>query len=324
MSEKKRKFRLKHGVALVVTVSIVLGFALVYVIGSGIADRWARTRIMQQLEKATGARVELGNFHLNWRTFHVHFDGLTLHGREPAGTPPLFHADRLDLDIHVESFWSRKISLGRVDMSHFSAHVRVEPDGSTNVPGPKIPTSPGKPVVQSLFDLKIAELRLQDGELLWNDLRQPISAEGRNFDFAMDYANEGGSPAYLGKMSWQKFKVAAWRYLPFASDLTARFTLRPDSFSLTQLQWKIPHSEINAQVSVNNFLRPAWTFRYRGQLNLEDIRSILRKPNTPPGHVEFTGEGNYAANKLNVSGLYTAGEIFLKYQWFHPGTIATR
>ncbi len=324
MSEKKRKFRLKHGVALVVTVSILFALALVYVIGSGIADRWARARIMEQLEKATGARVELGNFHIDWRTLHVHFDGLTLHGREPAGTSPLFHADRLDIDIHVESFWGRKISLGVVEMSNFSAHIRVEPDGSTNVPGPKTPTSPGKPAVQSLFDLKIAELRLQNGEILWNDRRRPISAEGRSFEFAMDYTSDAGGPAYLGKMSWQKFKVAAWQYLPFTSDLTARFTLRPDSFSLTQLQWKVPHSEINAQVSVTNFLKPAWTFRYRGQLNLEDIRSILRKPNTPPGHFEFTGEGKYAENKLDVSGLYTAGEIFLKYQWFHPGIISTR
>ena len=321
---KKGKFRLKHGVALVVTLSIALALAVLYIVGSGLADRWARSKIVEQLEKTTGARVELGNFHLDWRTLHVRFDGLTLHGREPAGTPPLFHADRLDIEIHVESFWGRKISLGVVDMSHFSAHVRVERDGTTNVPGPKTPTSPGKPVVQSLFDLKIAELRLEDGEILWNDTRQPLSAEGRHFELAMDYSSDAGGPAYLGKMSWQKFKLAAWRYLPFASDLTARFTLRPDSFALTQLQWRIPHSEIDAQASVTNFLKPAWTFRYRSQLNFEDIRSILRKPNTPPGHVEFTGEGNYAGGKLNLSGLYTAGEVSLNYQWFHPGIVTVR
>src|SRR5258708_17062764 len=109
----------------------------------------------------------------------------------------------------------------------------------------------------------------------------------------------------MGKKRWEKFKGAAWQYLPFTSDLTARFTLRPDSFSVTQLQWRIPHSEINAQVSVSNFLKPAWTFRYRGLLNLEDIRSILRKPNTPPGHFEFTSDGKYSRNRLYVRGLYS-------------------
>src|ERR1700687_91404 len=181
MSDKKRKFRLKHGMALVAMTAVAFGLALAYIVVSGLADRWARRTVVEELERTTGARVELGNFHIEWWALHVRFDGLTLHGREPAGTPPLFHTDRLDLDIHVESFWSRKISLGSVEMSHFSAHIRVEPNGSTNVPGPKTPTSPGKPVVQSLFDLKIAELRLQEGEILWNDNRQPIYAAGRNF-----------------------------------------------------------------------------------------------------------------------------------------------
>ncbi len=124
MSGTKRKFRLKHGLALVVTLVILAVFGQGYAIVSGLADRWARRTIVEQLEKATGARVEIGNFHFNWRSLGAHFDGLTPHGREPANTPPLFHADRLQVDIHIESFWSRTISLRNVEMSHFSAHMR--------------------------------------------------------------------------------------------------------------------------------------------------------------------------------------------------------
>jgi hypothetical protein len=227
MSDKKRKFRLKHGMALAATLAVAVGLTLTYIIGSGLADLWARRTIVRELEKATGARVELGNFHIQWLALHVRFDGLTLHGREPAGTPPLFHADRLEIDIHVESFWGHKISLGSVDMSHFSAHVHVDRDGSTNMPARKTPVKQGQPPVQSLFDLKIAHLRLQDGEILWNDTQMPLTVEGGNFEFAMDYADDAGRPAYLGRMTWQKFKVAAWRYLPFASELSARLTRRP-------------------------------------------------------------------------------------------------
>src|ERR1700737_3650375 len=324
MSDRKRKFGFKHWMALIAAAAIALSLALAYVIVSGMADRWARRTVVEELEKTTGARVELGNLHISWRALHVRFDGLTLHGNEPAAAPPLFHADRLDIDIHVESFWGRKISLGNVGVSHFSVQVRVAPDGSTNFPGPKMPAKPGRPAVLTLFDLKIAQLRLTDGGLFWNDRRTPLTAAGRNFEFAMDYTSNAGNPPYLGRMSWQKFRVAAWDYLPFASDLTARFTLRPNSFSVTQLQWNIPHSEINAQVNLSSFFQPAWDFRYRGQLSFEDIRSILRKPSTPAGHVEFTGEGQYAENKLNISGLYTAGEIYMKYQWFHPGIISMR
>jgi translocation and assembly module TamB len=308
--------------ALAVAVVIVFALVLTYIVGSGLADLWARRTILEDLEKTTGARVELGNFHFDWRSFRVRVDGLTLHGREPAGTPPLFHAEKLEIQIRVESFWGRKISLGSVALSNFSAHVRVERDGSTNLPGPNAPQKPGGPPVQGLFDLKIAQLRLEGGEILWNDTRVPLAAEGGHFELAMDYGSDGGSPVYLGRMSWQKFRVAAERYLPFASDLSAKFSLRPNSFSLTQLQWKIPHSEVDAQANLANFSVPTWSFRYRGQLNFEDIRSIMRKPNTPGGIVEFTGDGSYAGRKWNASGRYTASEITMKYPWFHPGTIS--
>jgi len=322
MNGTKRKFGLKHGLGLVVALAVVVGLAIAYMIASGLADRWARRKIVEQLEETTGARVELGNFHFGWRLLTARFDGLTLHGREPAGSPPLFHADMLQFDFQIESLWSRKISLGNVAMSHFSAHVQVEKDGSTNVPGPRIPVSSGTPDLQGLFDLKIAQLRLQDGEILWNDTRIPLQANGGNFEFAMNYASEGGHPAYLGQINWQKFEVATLGNLPFASNFSARFTLRQDSFSVTQLQWNTAGIEIDAQASLASFAQPAWTFRYRGQLRLEDLWTILRQRDAPGGHLEFAGEGGYSAEKMNFSGRYTADRLTMKYQWFHPGNIS--
>ena len=79
MSGAKRKFGLKHGLGLAVGLALVAGLAIAYIIASGLADLWARRTIVEQLEKATGARVELGNFHFAWRTLGARFDGLTLH-----------------------------------------------------------------------------------------------------------------------------------------------------------------------------------------------------------------------------------------------------
>ncbi len=266
---------------LVVTLAVVAGLFIAYAIASGLADRWARRTIVEQLEKTTGARVELGNFHFGWRLLTARFDGLTLHGREPAGSPPLFHADVLQFGIHIESFWGRKISLGSVVMSRFSANVQVEKDGSTNIPGPKVAVKTGPPDVRILFDLKVAQLRLEQGEILWNDKRIPLEASGGNFEFAMNYAEESGLPVYLGQVSWQKFEIATLRYLPFTSSFSARFTLRLDSFSVTQLQWKTAGSELDAQATLASFAQPAWTFRYRGQVRLEDLWTILRQRDAP-------------------------------------------
>ena len=322
MNGTKRKFGLKHGLGLVVALALVIGLAIAYLIASGLADRWARKTIVEQLERTTGARVELGNFHFGWRLLTARFDGLTLHGREPAGSPPLFHANALQFEIHIESFWGRKISLGNVEMSHFSAHVQVEKDGSTNVPGPKTPVKTGAPGMQRLFDLKVAQLRLENGEILWNDTRIPLEAKGGNFEFAMNYAEESGRPVYMGQVSWQKFEIAALHNLPFTSNFSARFNLRQDSLSVSQLQWKTAAAEIDAQANLASFTQPAWTFRYRGQLRLEDLWTILRKRGAPGGHIEFAGDGAYSFEKANFSGRFTADRITMKYQWFHPGNIS--
>jgi len=322
MSETKRKFGLKHGLGLAVALAVVAGLAISIAIASGFADRWARQTIVQELEKSTGARVELGNFHFTWRLLTARFDGLTLHGREPAGSPPLFHADVLQFDIHVESFWGRKISLGNVEMSRFSTHVRVEKDGSTNFPGPRVPVSTGAPSMKGLFDLKIAQLRLEDGEILWNDTRIPLQAKGGNFEFAMNYTDDGGRFVYLGQASSRTLEIAALHDLPFTSNFSARFSLRPDSFSVTQLQWKTAGSEIDAEANLASFAKPAWTFRYRGQLRLEDLWTILRERDAPGAHIEFAGEGGYSAEQMNFTGRYTADRITMKYQWFHPGNFS--
>jgi translocation and assembly module TamB len=324
MSNGKRKFTWMHGFGLGVLVSLTVGAALVLLIVRGVADEWARRTIVQQLERATGARVELKDFRIGWRVLRARLDGLTLHGKEPEGTPPLFHADQLQVEIHVESFWGRKISLGRVVMSHFSAHMRVERDGSTNFPGPKVQGPPGALPVQRAFDLKVANLRLADGELLWNDIRVPVVAETRDFEFAMEYAPENGRPVYVGRVGSQNLEVAARRYLPFPSDVTAKFIFRPDSFSLTQLRWRMPHSEIEAQAEVASFSRQEVSFKYRGQVSFDDMRSILRKPNTPEGHAEFSGQGRYAGKQFSYSGRYTADGIVMPYPWFHAEGISSR
>jgi translocation and assembly module TamB len=322
MNGTKRKFGLKHGLGLFVALAVVAGLAISYAIASGLADRWARKTIVEELERTTGARVELGNFHFGWRLLTARFNGLTLHGREPAGSPPLFHANALQFQIHIESFWGKKISLGNVEMSHFSAHVQVEKDGSTNIPGPKIPANTGAPGMKSLFDLKVAQLRLEDGEILWNDRRIPLEARGGTFEFGLNYADESGRPVYLGQVSWQKFEVAALRNLPFTSSFSARFNLRQDSLSIAQLQWKTAGAEIDAQANLANFAQPAWAFRYRGQLRLEDLWTILRKRDAPGGHIEFAGDGASSAELLNLNGRFTADRITMKYQWFHPGNVS--
>lgn len=322
---KKRgwKYRLAVAAILALLLPAAVIVALLFTLSSGVVDGRISSEITQQIAKRLNTTAELGHFHFDpWR-LRVMLTDLTIHGREPEGTPPFLHISRLEVGIRVDSFWTRKFSVGDVELVRPEIHVRVEPGGKSNLPLPRT-TTPGKPIRERLFEVVVRRLRLDDGELLFNDVRVPLVAEGRRLDLAVDYSDADGRRTYLGQFRWDGMELAARRYLPFASDIAVRFALAPDSLSVTQLTWTAPHTSLDAQFSLASFVHPSWTFRYRGRLDFQDIRALLRKPTTPDGRVEFNGDGHFADGKLAVAGAYSAEQIAMHFQWFHTGGIATR
>src|SRR5579883_957172 len=294
------------------------------ILSTGAADNFIREAIVTEIPKLTSGTAELGAFHFNpWR-LRLTLRDLTIHGREPAGTPPFFHADQIEVGLRIDSIWRHKVSLADLEVVRPAVHVRVDASGLINVPLARSPAASSKPLRQRIFEVAIRRMRLQDGEVLFNDVRVPLVAEGGQFNFAVDYAQIDGKIMYLGQLRWQQMDLVARHYLPFNSDVSARFTLEPDSVSVTQLLWQAPHTSIDAQLSNASFAHPNWTFRYRGHLNFEDIRTLLRKPNAPAGEVDFSGAGHFADNRLAVTGSYSAANIAMPYDWFHTAGISTR
>ena len=324
MSESVKKRRpWKRWVALALIIVLALPVVFLATLSSGALDDYIRRAIVDRIVQITGQPAELQTFHFDpWRLSLV-LNGLTVHGLEPVGTPPLFRVDRLEVGLRVDSWWGRKFSVGDVEVSRPQVHIRIERDGASNVPALPAPTT-GRPLREPLFEVVVRQLRLNDGELLYNDVRVPLVVQSGRFDLALDYGQADRRPAYLGQFHGQQMEFVAQRNLPFASDVAARFALSSDSLSVTQLVWMGPHSSLDAQFAVSNFAQPNWTFRYRGHLDLQDIRSILRQPTTPDGRVDFSGDGHYSGAKLALTGRYSAAGISMPYQWFHTKDIASR
>jgi len=300
---------------------VALAAVITIIVETGVAERWVRGFIVKKIESSTGARAELGAFHFRPFGLRVELDNFTLHGRESAGLPPFFHADRIRVGIHIISLFRRKISLSDLEIERPSVFVRLGQNGQSNIPVPRA-RRPGKPWRTQLFDVRIAQLKISDGTILFNDAKTPFAAEGHDFQFVMNYeARAPGKEAYIAQLGWKQVEIAARRYIPFRSDLAVRFTLTRDSLSIDNFQWKLPHTEIDAHGEIKNFKPLDASFHYRGRVWLPDLRTILRKPTTPDGDVDFTGTADYAQTKLRMQGHYLAQGIALKFRWFHAGGI---
>ncbi|MBI1738664.1 MAG: hypothetical protein HYR58_05400, partial [Acidobacteria bacterium] len=164
------KFKWKRWLKILGATAAALTVIAIILVQTGVAARWARTGVIAQIEKMTGGRVELKEFRFSVMALRAELDDFTLHGREPEGTPPFFHAETLVVDLRVISFFRRKIALDEVRIEKPALHLRIDKEGKSNAPVPKTERPAGKPWREQIFDLSIRELRLKQGMLLINDV----------------------------------------------------------------------------------------------------------------------------------------------------------
>ncbi|HXQ25048.1 MAG TPA: translocation/assembly module TamB domain-containing protein [Candidatus Acidoferrales bacterium] len=312
--------------ALVLIVATL--FIVAAIFETGLADKWMRGAIVRQLEQGTGARVEMGGFHFQLWSLRAEIDNLTLHGLEPAGQPPLFHADRIDVAIRVLSFIGRQVALDELIVERPQVAVRVDQSGLSNLPTPRVRAG-SRPWRETVFQLRVGRLELRDGSIAYNGQQGPLAVDGRNFNFSLHYdAPVGGADSYAGNLVWQQVRLSAGRNVPFPFDVSLKFRLRRDSFEADELVLKALHSELDLSAELPSFTRSEWNLKYRGTLSLEDIRKVFRAPTTPDGIADFSGQAHYVSGAANegewtASGYYRGHDIRMPYKWFHARGLET-
>ncbi|MGH9689553.1 MAG: translocation/assembly module TamB domain-containing protein [Candidatus Acidiferrales bacterium] len=320
--------RSKLWIGGVLGLLIVAAIAVMAVFETGLAEQWMRNALVSQIQERTGTRIEMGGFHVDIWRLRAEISGLTVHGLETSGEPPLFHADHVDVAIRILSLFGRKISLDELIVDRPQAVVRIEKDGRSNIPRPRVAAS-NRPWRDTLFSLRIARLELRNGSAIFNDRRIPLAMQGRNLEFDLHYnAAAPGADAYIGDLRWQQVELAERRWMPFRFDVSAKFSLHRDSFELDELVCKLAHSQISLRAEMASFSRPDWALHYRGRLSLADVRTIFRSPTTPDGIADFSGQARYAsalagAGKWTASGYYKAHDIRMPYRWFHASGFET-
>jgi translocation and assembly module TamB len=319
MTEASRtgKIRWLRQVAWLSAVVIFLAVtAVVIFFGSGAGNPLIRRVVIRRLQALTGGRVELRTISINWLSLGATLKGLEVHGLEPDGTEPLFAAEEVDAGLRIDSWWGRKVSLDSLVVHQPHVHIRAEKNGVTNLPVPHRPRS-AKPLAQTVLDLHIQHLKLENGWLLYNDVQAPLAVEGDNLRLALDASGPLEHSVYDGNLDCQNVTFTAQRFLPIPIGVSAKFTISRDGFTLQQGDVRAGRSHLDAQAELINFSDPRWNLRYRGWLELLDLREILRNALVPTGRADVHGEGTFAGGQFHGTGIYAGRDIALPYDDFH-------
>jgi len=308
-------------VLTVLFIGAVIGF-----FGSGAGNPLLRRVVIQRLQSVTGSRVEVRTISIRWLSLGLSLRGLVIHGSEPASTEPLFSAEEVRVGLRVDSFWGRRISLNDLVVKQPQVHLRVEKNGSSNVP--VLNLAPGRQRASfgdTVFGMRVQHVRIDDGWILYNDVKTPMDVEGGGLLFVIDLGGTAARPVYTGSLDWKSFQFTSNRFWPIPASIASSFTLSPDGFTIEQVSIEAKRTHFDGHIEMTNFENPKWSFRYRGWVNLLDLREALRSPETPTGLVDLRGQATYADGKFNGTGSYAGSDITLTYlPIFHASGVSSR
>jgi translocation and assembly module TamB len=295
--EKKRGFRRMFAVTVLVLLVLLGGLAIYF--NSDSFRETVRTRVVAELQHATGGKVEIESFTWKLSTLHFEIRNLTIHGREAANEIPYVHADRISVGVKIISFFSRKISLEKADIDGAVLHLMVYPDGATNQPSPQA-TRQEIESAQDLFDLAIKETTINNGTLMLNQERIPFSLAGKEISAGMSYVPS--EKAYDGHLDLTPVQIAYSNTAPVQADLHLKFLLREKETEIKSLKVATKTSQLEGSGTVRNYNNPEVTLQYQAALDLPEVARQARVPELRAGRADIKGALTYQGRHYSSQG----------------------
>ncbi len=283
--------------AVGVALAIALAAVALWIAQSDWVRERARNLIVQETERATGGRVELGTFRFDWHTLTADVDRFVLHGTEPAGSAPLVSVKHASIQLEVLSLVRRDFRIRKSEAIQPDGHLIVAADGQTNIPRPKVRNA-GKGVAQMILDLKIGAFDLRQGSILLEVAGQPPKilpwdARGENLTAQVAYEELQGR--YSGTVS-----LAPLHLKQFDIELQASASMEADRILITRALLKTGESEVELRnTMLSHFAAPVWTGQYQAKLALKNFTRLAR------GTVNAVGTARY----VSLSDYHAAGNV---------------
>lgn len=302
---KKRRFRRVLVIAALVLL-VLLGGLAIY-LNSDSFHETVRARVIADLERATGGRVEIGSF--TWKLSELQFEihNLTIHGREAANEIPYAHADRIFVDLKVISFFSRKISLEKFDIDGAVFHLIIYPDGSTNQPSPQAGRSNNDEEAKDLFDLAIKETAINNGTFIINQEKIPFVLGGKDLSAGMSYVPS--QKAYDGHLDLAPLHITYREHGSSGvveAELHTNFLLREKETEIKSLKISTKTSQVEASGTLHNYNSPEIALQYQASLDLPEVARQANVQELRAGRADLKGALTYQNQHYSSQGTLNA------------------
>ncbi len=271
---------------------------------------FVREKIIATTEESTGGRVDISSFDFDLWHLRAGLNGFVLHGTEPKDAPPLLAAKRLQVDLRLFSGLKQTVDVRSLVIDEPRANVIVNPDGTTNVPEPKVKSKSNKSALETVVDLAIGHFELNNGTVLFADKKIALDARGENLRAQLDYSSLKQS--YQGRVTMAPLYVTYGKNAPLNINVTLPVTLEKDRIAFDNAKIATADSEVILSGAVDHLVSPHISGHANARVALAELEratglkvSAQAAKNLPPV-VTADLAFSMADNRIQVSGVHAA------------------
>jgi translocation and assembly module TamB len=302
MSRPMRIFR-NVGIALVVLI-VVLGIAAILLVQSAWFQNYLKQTIITTTEDSTGGKAEIGTFHFEWRHLTAVATDFVIHGTEPAGTAPLVRVARVQLNLRLFTSIHHLWDITYLGLDHPQANVIVYPDGRTNIPSPRTPSSTSP--LETVVDLAIRRFELTNGLVNLAAHRHELNVRGNNLRAQISYNIL--KEEYRGQVSLQPIYVVSGRNTPVNFTVNLPLELSRNRIDVHDASIASSASAITISALIEDLRNPKLSGHATGHIALADLKNAADVPlslkgKNVPSMIDLDANASTANNSIEVAGL---------------------
>ncbi len=258
-------------IALVAALAIAAVIAAYFAVRTPWFQDYGRAKVITGIEKSTGGRVDLHGLQLDLATLTIRLDGLTIHGTEPSGQPPLLwiRSGVARLQWSTGGMFGGVLDLKSLRVEDPEVNVIVFPDGHNNIPTPANPTAPSTSP-KTILNLVSHDIDIRDGKLQLVEQQMSFSIHGQNLRAAVAYNPQ--ARRYDGEISLDPISVNSAHRLPVRARIAIPLTLGKNGAQISNARIETPSSLAIVNARLESVSPPAITGGFSVHLSLEEMQ----------------------------------------------------
>jgi len=268
-------------------------------------QQFALRKMVEETNKATGGRTQIGSLDFNLSTLTAHLHDIIIHGTETPSEAPLLQVKELTVTLKIQSVFHRTINLSELLIQQPVVHLEVDRLGASNLPQP--PPSDSN-THTNVFDLAVRHFALTGGEVNYNDRKIPLSAN--LYDLETDIRLDPLANRYMGALSYNKGQLQYAGYAPLPHAFSTKFTATRSLFSFETALITIGSSTASLRADVTNYAHPVVAGDYSIHVHAQDF-AALSPDIKPAGDFSLTGKLGYqnGADQPLLQALTLTGQV---------------